>query len=46
MDWREYSLARQLLVEERIGTRLRESQRLEDQRFKTSSRALQRLKGT
>lgn len=45
MTWPEYALARQLLSEERIGTRLREAQHIEDARFQSSSKALQRLKG-
>lgn len=45
MTWEEYCLARQLLVEERIGTRLREAQHHEDAKFKASTQALQRLKG-
>lgn len=45
MSWEDYSLARQLLVEERIGTRLREAQHLEDAKFKASTRNLQRLRG-
>lgn len=45
MSWKDYSLARQLLSEERIGTRLREAQHLDDQKFAASTRALQRLQG-
>ena len=45
MSWEEYCLARQLLVEERIGTRLREAQHLEDAKFKAATRNLQRQKG-
>jgi hypothetical protein len=40
MSWQDYSLARQLLVEERIGTRLREAQHLEDEKFRQSTNAI------
>jgi len=45
MTWEDYSLARQLLVEKYIGTRLREAQHHEDAKFQASTRALQRLQG-
>ena len=45
MSWEDYSLARQLLVEERIGTRLREAQHIENQKFKQAAKNLQRRQG-
>lgn len=45
MTWEEYSLARQLLSEERVGTRVREAKHIEDAKFKASTKKLQRLKG-
>ena len=36
MTWKDYALARQLLVEERIGTRIREAQAAEDRKFKSA----------
>lgn len=40
MTWQEYALARQLLVEERIGTRVREAKAVEDAKHKASVKAL------
>ena len=40
MTWQEYTLARQLLVEERIGTRIREAKAIEDAKHKASAKAL------
>ena len=40
MSWQEYALARQLLVEERIGTRLREAQHVEDAKARASRKAM------
>jgi hypothetical protein len=34
MDWPEYAGARQMLMEERIGTRLRENKAIEDAQAK------------
>jgi len=34
MTWRDYALARQYLVEERIGTRIREAKAIEDAQAK------------
>lgn len=42
MSWQDYNLARQLLVEERIGTRIRESQQAEAAQFKSSTAKLKR----
>lgn len=42
MTWQEYALARQLLVEERIGTRIRESQANEDAQASANAKAIQR----
>ena len=39
MSWQEYALARQLLAEERIGTRLRESKSIEDAQAKANRKA-------
>jgi hypothetical protein len=36
MDWPEYAAARQMLVEERIGTRVREAKALEDAKAKAA----------
>ena len=36
MSWQDYALARQYLVEERIGTRLREAKAIEDARAKAA----------
>jgi hypothetical protein len=38
MDWPEYAGARQLLLEERIGTRVRESKAIEDAKFKAAGK--------
>ena len=46
MTWQEYALARQLLVEERIGTRLREDQAREDAQFAASARAIGKIGAT
>jgi hypothetical protein len=40
MTWQEYALARQYLVETRIGTRIREAKAIEDEQAKASRRAL------
>jgi hypothetical protein len=42
MTWTEYALARQLLVEERIGTRIREAQHAEAAQARAASKALSR----
>jgi hypothetical protein len=42
MSWEEYCLARQLLVEERIGTRIREAKAIEDAKHKASAKHLKR----
>jgi hypothetical protein len=42
MTWRDYSLARQYLVEERIGTRVRQTKQEEDVGFLTSKAALEK----
>ena len=44
MTWQEYALSRQYLVEERIGTRVREAQRAEDELFGASRKALKGVK--
>lgn len=44
MTWQEYALSRQYLVEERIGTRIRESQHAEDELFAKSRKALKGVK--
>ena len=36
MSWQDYALARQLLVEESIGTRIREAKAIEDAKAKRS----------
>jgi len=40
MGWVDYALARQLLVEERIGTRIREAQHIESAKARASRSAL------
>ena len=42
MTWTEFMGARQLLVEERVGTRVREAQRAEDARVARSIEGLKR----
>jgi len=42
MSWQDYSLARQYLLEFRIGTRVRESKHAEDAHAKRSQAAIQR----
>ncbi len=42
MTWQDYALARQLLVEERIGTRIREAQAAEHAKFKSAKTKLPR----
>ena len=42
MTWQDYALARQLLVEERIGTRIREAQAAEDVKSKSAKTKLPR----
>jgi hypothetical protein len=42
MTWHDYALARQLLVEERIGTRVREAKYIEDAQARATSSALSR----
>ena len=39
MEFEDYALARQYLVEHRIGTRLREAQAVEDEEFQRSRKA-------
>lgn len=38
MSWSDYGLARQFLVEERIGTRVRQTAHDEDQLFSASAK--------
>lgn len=40
MSWQEYALARHLLVEERIGTRLREAAAIEKAQAKAAQKHL------
>jgi hypothetical protein len=40
MTWEDYALARQYLVEHRIGTRLREQRAVEDAQAKAAKKAL------
>ena len=42
MSWQDYALARQLLTEERIGTRLREAKAREDALASKNKRTLVR----
>ncbi len=42
MSWQDYALARQLLVEERIGTRIREAQQAEAAQLKKAKSELPR----
>ncbi len=42
MDWTEFSIARQLLAEERVGTRVREAEAAEDAAFAAAKAALSR----
>jgi hypothetical protein len=42
MTWTDYALARQLLVEERIGTRIREQRHIEDAQARSTANALSR----
>jgi hypothetical protein len=42
MDWKYYALARQLLLEERIGTRIREAKAAEEAKFKSTASVLPR----
>jgi hypothetical protein len=42
MTWSEFALARQFLVEERIGSKVREAQELERAKARQSARNLQR----
>jgi hypothetical protein len=41
MDWPTFALARQLLMEMRVGSRVREAQREEDEQFKRTRSALE-----
>jgi hypothetical protein len=41
MDWPTYALARQYLVEERIGSPLREAKALEEQQAKAARQTLE-----
>ena len=41
MSWRDYALARQFLVEERIGTNVRREQRREDKQFQSVKQELE-----
>jgi len=41
MDWPTFALARQLLTEIRVGTRIREAQREEDAGFRQSKATLE-----
>lgn len=40
MDWAEFSAARQLLAEERVGTRVREQAAREDAAFKQAQQGI------
>lgn len=42
MTWQDFALACQLLVEERIGTRIREAQAAEAAKFKSAKAVLPR----
>lgn len=42
MTFEDYSLARKYLVEERIGTRIREAQHIEEEQARAASKALSR----
>lgn len=42
MSWQDYNLARQYLLEERIGTRIREAKRDEDAQARAAAKALSR----
>lgn len=44
MTWQDYALARQNLVETRIGTRVREAKAVEDATAKKSHQAVTRRK--
>lgn len=44
MEWIDFAVARQLLLEERIGTRLREAKAREDALAKKNQRNLTRTK--
>jgi hypothetical protein len=39
MSWQDYALARQFLVETRIGTRIREAKALEDAQARANRKA-------
>lgn len=43
MSWEDYALARQLLLEERIGTRIREAKRDEDTTARAAAKAISRI---
>lgn len=40
MDWGTYLLARQYLVEEFVGTKVREAKRIEEEQAKAAAKAL------
>jgi hypothetical protein len=42
MTWQDFALACQLLVEERIGTRVREAKAAEEAKFKAAAATLPR----
>lgn len=42
MTWVDYALARQFLVEERIGTRIREAKAVEDAQAKAAAKHIPR----
>lgn len=42
MSWQDYALARQYLVEEAIGTRIREAKAIEDAQAKAAMKHTQR----
>jgi hypothetical protein len=42
MDWRTYAMARQYLLEEFIGSRVREAKEYERRQAQTSARHIQR----
>jgi hypothetical protein len=44
MTWQDYALARQLLVEKYIGTRVREARAVEDAKFARTGQAIKRSK--
>ena len=45
MDWEQFQMARQILAEERVGTKLRSAQQDEDSEFAAVRDALSRRRG-